>query len=279
MGMNLLKLNNDKAEFLMVGTQYQLSVAGDLGITTGQDLIKSCSVVWNLGVMFDCNLKSMTHVNKLVSTSYVTMRNITKIWHSLDQDTLKTLCHALVMSKIDYCNSTLLGMANYNLVKLQWVQNMLCRIVTATRKYDKISDQMIELHWLKVEYQIIFKIVTLMFRCVNNTAPSYLTDLFLQGVDTTWTSIHKLKDFFLLPGPEPPRSINNHLLLGDPRFGIASLIITGGQRQLTNLKLVLRHICSKNAMVYHNAKLILLFILGFYNISILFYLYLTTCTI
>ena len=85
------------------------------------------------------------------------------------------------MSKIDYCNSTLLGMANYNLVKLQQVQNMLCRIVTATRKYDKISDQMIGLHWLKVEYQIIFKIATLMFKYVNNTAPSYLTDLISTG--------------------------------------------------------------------------------------------------
>ena len=77
--MNLLKLNDDKTEFLMVGTEYQLSVAGDLGITIGQDLIKLCSAVQNLGVMFDCNFKSMTHVNKLVSTSYVTMRSITKI--------------------------------------------------------------------------------------------------------------------------------------------------------------------------------------------------------
>ena len=45
MGINLLTLNDDKTEFLMVGTQYQLSVAGDLGITIGQDLIKLCSVV------------------------------------------------------------------------------------------------------------------------------------------------------------------------------------------------------------------------------------------
>ena len=45
MGTNLLKLNDNKTEFLMIGTQYQLSVAGDLGITIGQDLIKSCSVV------------------------------------------------------------------------------------------------------------------------------------------------------------------------------------------------------------------------------------------
>ena len=79
MGTNLLKLNDDKTEFLMVGTWYQLSVAGDLGITIGQDLIKSCSVVQNLGVMFHHNPKSTTNVNKLVSISYVTMRNITRI--------------------------------------------------------------------------------------------------------------------------------------------------------------------------------------------------------
>ena len=72
-------------------------------------------------------------------------------------------------------------MANYNLVKLQQVQNMLCRIVTATGKYDKISDQVIGLHWLKVEYRIIFKIATLMFKCVNNTSPYYLTDLISTG--------------------------------------------------------------------------------------------------
>ena len=226
MGMNLLKLNNDKTEFLMVGTQYQLSVAGDLGITIGQDLIKSCSVVRNLGVMFDRNLKSTTHVNKLVSISYVTMRNITRIRHSLDQDTLKTLCQALVMSKIDYCNSTLLGTANYNLVKLQRVQNMLCRIVTATGKYDKISDQMIGLHWLKVEYRIIFKIAILMFRCVNNMAPSDLTDLIstgcrhnlnlhsqAQGLLPTararTTQVHKQS--FALVGPRIWNSLPDHI--------------------------------------------------------------------
>ena len=154
------------------------------------------------------------------------MRNITRIRHSLDQDTLKTLCQALVMSKIDYCNSTLLGTANYNLVKLQQVQNMLCRIVTASGKYDKISDQMIGLHWLKVEYQIIFKIATLMFRCVNNMAPSYLTDLIATGcrhnlnlhsqaqgllptARARTTQVHKQS--FALVGPRIWNSLPDHI--------------------------------------------------------------------
>ena len=116
-------------------------------------------------------------------------------------------------------------MANYNLVKLQRVQNMLCRIVTATRKYDKISDQMIGLHWLKVEYRIIFKIATIIFKCVNNTALSYLTDLIstgcrhtanlhsqAQGLPTArarTTQVHQQS--FALGGPRIWNSLPDHI--------------------------------------------------------------------
>ena len=125
------------------------------------------------------------------------------------------------MSKIDYCNRSLLGTANYNLV-----QNMLCRIVTATGKYDKISDQMIGLHWLKEEYWIIFKIATLMFRCVNNMAPSYLSDLISTGcrhnlslhsqaqrllptARARTTQVHKQS--FALGGPQIWNSLPDHI--------------------------------------------------------------------
>ena len=244
----------------MVGTQYQLSVAGDLGITIGQDLIKSCSVVQNLGVMFDCNLKSMTHVNKLVSTSYVTIRNITKIQHSLDQDTLKTLCHALVMSKINYCNSTLLGMANYNLVKLQWVQNMLCRIVTAPGKYDRISDQMIRLQWLKVEYWNIFKIATLMFRCVNNTAPSYLTDLISIGCRHN-LNIHLQAQGLLPTARARTTQVHKQLFaLGEPQIWNSLPDHIRRTETIDKFKTSLKtYLFQKCYSLYHNAKLILLY--------------------
>src|SRR5215469_6996339 len=33
-----------------------------------------------------------------------------------------------------------------------------------------------ELHWLKVPYQITYKLCTLVFRCLHGTAPPYLAD-------------------------------------------------------------------------------------------------------
>ena len=59
----------------------------------------------------------------------------TAIWYSkknqqtrshLDENTAKVIIHALVLSRIDYCNSLIIGSAEYQMEKLQRVKNMAC---------------------------------------------------------------------------------------------------------------------------------------------------------
>ena len=57
---------------------------------------------------------------------------------------------------------------------LQSVQKAAARFITGTRKYDHITPVLRNLHWLPVRQRIIFKIATLMYRCLNGLAPSYL---------------------------------------------------------------------------------------------------------
>ena len=38
---------------------------------------------------------------------------------------------------------------------------------------------MADLHWLKVPYRIEYKIATLMFKCIHDTAPKYLAELIV----------------------------------------------------------------------------------------------------
>ena len=61
--------------------------------------------------------------------------------------------------------------------KLQRVQNCAARVVSNTRKYDHITPVLKELHRLKIEQWIIFKIALLVFKCLNNMAPPYLIEL------------------------------------------------------------------------------------------------------
>ena len=136
---------------------------------------------------------------------------------------------------------------------------MLCRIVTATGKYDKISDQMIGLHWLKVEYWIIFKIVTLMFRCINNTASSYLTDLISAGYRHN-LNLH-LQAQGLLPTARA-RTTQVHkqsFALGRPQIWNNLPDHIRRTETIDKFKSSLKTYLFQNAMVYHNAKLTLLY--------------------
>ena len=60
------------------------------------------------------------------------------------------------------------------LKKLQHVQNTAARIVTQTRKFDHITPVLFDLHWLPVSYRIVFKILLLVFKSLNNLSPNYL---------------------------------------------------------------------------------------------------------
>jgi len=57
----------------------------------------------------------------------------------LTQEALVTVVHAFVTSRIDYCNSLLYGISDYNINRLQRIQNSAALIVTNTRKYDHIT--------------------------------------------------------------------------------------------------------------------------------------------
>jgi len=65
---------------------------------------------------------------------------------SLTEEATKTLVHAFVSSRLDYCNSLLYGVNDGLLKKLQIVHNAAACVVTGVRKFDHISPVLRELH-------------------------------------------------------------------------------------------------------------------------------------
>jgi len=96
---------------------------------------------------------------------------------SLTFEAAKTLVHAFVSSRLDYCNSLLYGIGDGLLTKLQTVQNAAARVVTGTRKFDHITPVLRQLHWLPVRQRITFKLSMITFKCLDGLAPSYLADV------------------------------------------------------------------------------------------------------
>ena len=78
MRTNFLKLNDDKMEFLIIGTPQQLAKVNTTSIKIGQDNIQKSEAVRNLGFYYDLHMKNTIHVNKLCSTLYLTLKKIAK---------------------------------------------------------------------------------------------------------------------------------------------------------------------------------------------------------
>ena len=112
------RVNDEKTEVIVLGTQQQLAKLGPLTLRVGDTEVTCIPCVQNLGVNFDAELKHTSHVNKLVSSSFHMLQNISQVRHHLDIPTTKTLVQALVPCWIDYCNSLLLGIPKYNIQKL-----------------------------------------------------------------------------------------------------------------------------------------------------------------
>ena len=89
-------------------------------------------------------------MNKLTAMLFSTLKKIVHIRYLIDQDTTKILIQLLIMSKLDYCNSILAGSRDYNINKLQRIQNASCRVIFNMGKYDSITPHLAKLHWLKI---------------------------------------------------------------------------------------------------------------------------------
>ena len=150
MCINLLKLNDGKTEFIILGTQQQLQKISHINIRIGEDPLTPMDMVCNLGIFMDKYLKNKDHINRITSSTYNILKKVCQSRSLLDKNTTKIIVQALVLSKLDYCNSLLFGSPEYQMDKLQHIKNMACRVIFQLRKHDHITHHLKLLHWLKI---------------------------------------------------------------------------------------------------------------------------------
>ena len=181
-----LLINPGKTKFLIIGTrQLQRSAAIEPTISfLGEDLIAS-AFANDLGVILDSTLSYDEHTTKLVSTCMSKLCQIYQVKDCFNKDTLKLIIESLVLSKLFYCSTVWANTSESNIKKLQLVQNFAARIITGARKYDHITPHLQELGWLPVKDHLRYRDLLIMFKCLNDMAPGYLSTKF-----STRSSVH-----------------------------------------------------------------------------------------
>ena len=178
MSTNKLKLNPDKTDFLLIGSEWQRSKYLSMfpielvGVETYP--AKSAR---NLGVIFDKNFNFRSHISAICTSCIYHIWDLRRIRHHLDLDSAKFLANALVSSRFDYCNSLLSGIAETDLTKLQRVLNGLARVVTKSPPYTRSVPLLRSLHCLPVKYRVHFKICLLTSKPLHEEEPVSLRSL------------------------------------------------------------------------------------------------------
>ena len=188
-----LKLNQSKTKILVLGPPSVLSSIDIKGTFTGNNCIRFVTSAKNLGVWLDENLDFGTHIRKLVASTFSVIRGISKIKSFLPRDYLTIIVCALTLSKLDYCNALYYGINKNELGLLQSAQNAAIRLIKGGHKYDRRSLTPIynELHWLRIEERVVFKILLIVHKCVWNKGPESYRDMIKLSNERTLKLVEK----------------------------------------------------------------------------------------
>jgi len=102
--------------------------------------------VRDLGVILDGRLAIADHVAAVCRSCYYQLQQLRSVARSLSAEAVKTVVHAFISSRLDYCNSLLTGVNEGLLRRLQSVQNAAARLVTVTWRCEHITPVLRQLH-------------------------------------------------------------------------------------------------------------------------------------
>ena len=114
------------------------------------------------------------HIIDVCRSTYLALRQISFIRSFLYVKSTATFVHVTVISRLDYCNSTLSGVPANQLAPLQRVQNSAARLVLKKRKRDHITPLLKQLHWL-LYFRNQYKIGIIAFRHFDNSLLPYFS--------------------------------------------------------------------------------------------------------
>ena len=169
----------DKSESILFGTHQRLQTFPavppiKISGTENQTLWKYNKPWHHHGL--PANLRLMRTFTALCKACYFHLRSLRHIRRSLTDDMSKSIAVALVQSRLDYCNSLLFGVSQFNLDKLQRVQNLAARLALNDWR-SPIPHLFVKLHWLPIHSCIKFKFPRWLSNFCPTTNPQ-TSDLF-----------------------------------------------------------------------------------------------------
>ena len=166
-----MKVNTAKTQLIVFGTRAMLRHMPPVSVKFGSAVVTESRTVKNLGVVMDRHLTFEPHVDQLVARSTGTLIALSHAKHVLPKETLVRIVSALVLSSIRYCIALYGTCGVTQLHRVQKLINFCARIVSGRKKYDRISDVVKDLQWLRAEQLVSYHTLCLLKRVMFTGQP------------------------------------------------------------------------------------------------------------
>ena len=90
-------------------------------------------------MIFDEELKKDLHVGSMVHSCFYQLRQIRTIRQSISNNATRTLIHSFIVTRVDYCNSVLSGIAVSQTDRFQRILNSAARLVLRIPRCHPVS--------------------------------------------------------------------------------------------------------------------------------------------
>ena len=210
---NFLKLNQSKTKFLNIHSKNCSSKIEQIEILT--EVFQIEPQAKNLGFVIDSKLSLSVQISNVCRRGYFFLRNLWRISAKLNSIKIKTqMAHACIISQIDYCSSLYYNLPKKEIRRLQKLMNSTIRFIfNIKRPRTNVTAYLKMCHLLPVNLRLKFKICVIIFKCLYNSAPTYL-----QNMITNKSSLESLRiytDKTILQQQFPQNNFKNR------RFSVA----------------------------------------------------------
>ena len=212
-------MNSNKTEFILNGSKQQLQKCNTKQININSENIIMSETIKYLGAWIDSNLSFKKLITERCKNAMWNLHKLKHIRKFLDQETCHTLVCGLVLAHLDYANAILADLPNVEIAKMQRVQNIAAKLVMEADSYTSPTECRIKLHWLPVKARIKYKILLLVYKCIQGMVPTYLQELI--NINTySRVGLHSSNDDCRLQIPRVNRETfaNRSLKVVGPRW-------------------------------------------------------------
>ena len=202
MSTNKLTLNNNKTEFMVIGSNRRLGqIKQEPSICVGGVEIKKVNVAKSLGLMIDDTLSWSAQIDKITKKVNSGLSIIRKLRDIVYYNTLIIIYKSIIQPHFDYCSQVWGCLGKVLSDKLQRLQNRAFRIISRDGYETRSKDILNKAGFFDLQTRREQQLAVVMYKIKHKILPNYLQDIFVNTQQVHYHNTRQREYNYALPMP------------------------------------------------------------------------------